>query len=330
MFRQIAGIFLLLGGLTCASAAQQGVCSATDVAVGVTDAKGEPLRGLSAADFAVHALKGQIAVDSLKFDDGPRRIALVVDQFKKLPANAQQAEIELVKTMLSAARPEDSFALVVARGLQHVVKFGEDTAGILDAVKENEQTKGKGLGVLDAVTEAINLFGERRPGDAIVIIAADLGGNHHAKPKTVAEALSGHGIRMFGLALGPVSRGNIASGGQGLTAWGLATVTPGLGSVPYSQGDEDFVPLATNSGGAVLPVVNTDNRRTYDMGDPKLQQQVRQSARVVSGMIWTFYRMQLQRSNVARSLDWRLDVTERVRKVAPQVLVLYPHQLGPC
>ena len=330
MKRHFACILLLLGSLVPAISAQQGACSPTDVAVGVTDARGEAFRGLSSADFVTHASKGQIAISSLDFDNGPRRIALVVDQYKKLPSNAHQAEQELVKTLLEAARSQDSFALVVARGPARVIKFGEDRAGIVDTVKENGRQKGKGLGVLDAVMEAINLFGEHRSGDAIVVIAADLGGNHHAKPKTVAEALAEHGIRMFGLALGPVSRGNITKSAQGLTAWGLATVTPGIGTINYSRGDEDFLPLSTNSGAAVLPVINSDDRLTYDMSNPKLQQRVRQSARMVSSMIDSLYRMQLQRSETTRQEDWKLDVTDRIHKIAPRVLVLYPHQLGPC
>jgi hypothetical protein len=330
MERHIVSILLLIGSLVSGSTAQQGACSATDVAVGVMDSKGESFRGLSPADFVAHASKGEIAIRSLHFDDGPRRVALVVDQYKKLPSNAHQASQELVKTLLAAARPQDSFALVVARGPAHVIKFGEDRAAIADTVKENGQQKGKGQGVLDAVMEAISLFGEQRPGDAIVVIAADLGGNRHAKPKTVAEALAEHGIRMFGLALGPVSRGNVTASAQGMTAWGLATVTPGIGTIHYSTGDENFLPLATDSGAAVLPVINTDEQRTYNMSDPKLQQRVRQSARMVSSMISSLYRMQLQRSNATRSEDWQLDVTERIHKTAPRILVLYPHQLGPC
>lgn len=323
-------VLFLICGLVAVSAAQQNACTLTEIAVGVADFKGEPFRGLNESDFVGHASKARVAIRSLAYDDGPRRVALVVDQYKKLSADGHQAAQDLVGALLAAGRPQDSFALVVARGPAEVVKFGEDSSRITNAVRESDARQGKELGVLDAVMEAISLFGERQHGDAIVVIAGDMEGNHRANPKTVAKALAEHGIRMFGLALGPVSKGNIAAGGQAMTAWGLATVTPGLGQISYSTGDENFLPLTGNSGGAVLPVINGDAHRTYNMSDPKLQQQVRLSAKVVFSMIAFFYRMQVERSQASRSEELKLDVTENLHKSSPQVLVLYPHQLGPC
>ncbi|HEX7286304.1 MAG TPA: hypothetical protein VF532_08985 [Candidatus Angelobacter sp.] len=322
-------LFILGLGLCCA--AQQAGCTSQDVAVGVTDLKGEPFRGLGAGDFTIHGGKAPVSIRSLALDDGPRRVVLVVDQSRKLSVDGHRVAHALVKEVLAAARPQDSFALLTARGSGRVIKFGEDVSAMAPAVAaEIEGGTGSDIGVLDAVMQAISLFGERQPGDTILVIAASLEGNHKANPKTVAKALNEHGIRMFGLALGPVNRTNVAAGTQSTTAWGLATVRPGMGMNAYPQGDEDFIPLTSNSGGAVLPVINDSVHKTSSLNDPKVEQQVRQSAKVIFSMVASFYRMQLERSQGSRSDDWKLDINESRRKAAPQTLVLYPHQLGPC
>lgn len=316
--RTVIILLLFISSVSAGSLAQQAGCTLAEIPVGVADIKGDPFRDLSASDFSSHGSKAQVAVRSVVYDDGPRRVALVVDQVKKLSPSGHRAAQALVKEMLAGARPQDSFALVVARGSGKVIRFGEDASGIAAAASsEGEGSAGKDIGVLDAVMQAVSLFGERQPGDAIVVIAADTEGNHKANPKSVAKALREHGIRMFGLALGPVSHRNAAASTQSTTAWGLSTVTPMTGAINYSAGDENFLPLTGNSGGAVLPVIQ--------------EQQVRQSAKVISSMVASFYRMQVQRSQALHdSEDWKLDVSESLRKNSPQILVLYPHQLGPC
>ncbi|HET7871154.1 MAG TPA: hypothetical protein VFL42_01505 [Terriglobales bacterium] len=328
--RPVFFVLILLVGFTATSAAQGGSCTSA-VTVAVTDAKGEPIHDLSAQDFTIRA-KGNVTVSSLAYDDGPRRIVLVVDQSKKHSPNTRRAANELTREMLAAARAQDSFALVVARGSGKVVRFGEDVKGIAEAVvSEDAGGQSKEIGVLDAVTQAIELFGAPQTGDSIVVIAADLEGNRKANPKSVAKALREHRIRLFGLAMGPVSQANIAAGSQSTTAWGLATVTPMTGLIGYSNGDQNFIPLTSESGGAVLPVINYQAKRTYDMSDPKLQEQVRKSARVVSAMVAAFYRLQLERPQAAHDgEEWKLELKETLRKNSPQLLVLYPHQFGPC
>jgi len=315
--RNVLLCLFCLAGLTAGSAAQGSSCTAT-LTVGVTNGKGEPFRDLNPNDFNGGTSKVRITVKSVTYDDGPRRIALVVDQAKKLTSSGHRTEQALVQEMMADRRPQDSFALVVARGSGKVIRFGEDASGIAAAAYgEGEGSAGKDIGVLDAVMQAISLFGEPKPGDSIVVIAADTEGNHKSNPKSVAKALREHGIRMFGLALGPVSHRNAAASTQSTTAWGLATVRPATGAFNYTTGDEDFLPLTGNSGGAVLPVLQ--------------EQQARQSAKVISVLVASFYRMEVERSQGAHDVeDWKLDVSERLHNNSPQILVLYQHQLGPC
>jgi hypothetical protein len=331
MTSRILILFGLLFGLAAGSAAQQ-ACKAIEVPVGVISASGETFRGLSAADFAGRASKGSVAVRSIVFDDGPRRVLFVVDTSKKLSANTRKAEIELIDTLTAASRPEDSLALITARGPGGEVKFGENRSGLAQALSQSGSGHGKDWGVLDAVLEGIDWFSEPRPGDAIVVIAADLDGNHKASPKTVAKALGDHHIRMFGLALGLVTtKSTVATRTVTSTvSQGLAQTTPLTGAVMLATGDENFFPLTANSGGLLLSVVNGDPGRSYNMDDPKLRQQVKQKGQAVLNMISSFYRAQIEPPQLSHPEDWTLDVTENIRKHEPAMWVLYPRELGPC
>ena len=299
-----------------------------EVPVGIVNGNGESFHGLSAEEFSGRAGKASVTIKGMSFDSGPRRIVLVVDTGKKLSRETRMAEQTLVQTILNAARPQDNFAMVTARGPQHVVKFGEEHSAFIEALPEDTEAKhGKEQGVLDAVIQGINLFGEPKPGDSLVVIAADLGGNRTTNAKKIATALEEHHIRMFGLALGRVSTKNVAVSGQTTTAWGLAQSQSGVGDFIYDTGDEDFYPLTRDSGGLVLSVMNYDPRMTYSMKDPKFQARIKQQSLVLYNMIAGYYRVELE---TARDGEWNFEPSAEVRKAVPNMFLLYPHKLTGC
>jgi hypothetical protein len=308
----------------------QQACSAVEVPVGVISAGGEAFRGLSAQDFL--ASKGA-SVKSLAFDNGPRRVLVVVDTAAKLPANAHQAASELVNSLVAASRPEDSLALITARGPGGEVKFGEDRAGLGRALVAEGGSAHSKEGVLDALMEGIGWFSTPQPGDAVVLIAGSLEGNHKTTPRAVAKALAEHHLRMFGLALGPiVASSTVASGTTSSTmSQGLAETRPLTGEVLVQDGDTNYYPLVTNSGGLLLGVVNFNaDKHAWDLNDPKVRDQVRYQAHQIFTMISAFYRLQVESPKLSHQQDWSLNVSESVRKGQPAMFLLYPHALGPC
>jgi hypothetical protein len=314
-----------------AGAAQQGTCKALEVPVGVINISGDVYRGLHAEDFSGRLQKKPLTVKSLTYDDGPRRILFIVDRNKKLSSDSRRAETEMIGIILAAARPEDSFALLTARGPGGDVNFTKDRNAITQGLG-NESRETKDTGVLDAVLAGIQRFGAPQAGDAIVVIAADMEGNHKANAKMVAKALDEHHIRMFGLALGMVNTKNSVAGGSmtSTTSQGLAWTTPLSGGIVYDTGDEHFFPLTTNSGGLVLGVMNMDPRRSYNISDPRILQEVRQKARSISKMINAFYRMEIDSPPLPHAEDLNMDVAESIRKHTQQMFVLYPHMLETC
>lgn len=308
--------------------AQADKCKSTEVPVGIVNASGEPFHGLSSADFFGRAGKASLSVKNMTFDDGPRRVVLVVDTSKKLNGDTRKAERAMIETLLGSARSQDSFALVTARGPEHVVKFGEEHSAFIEALPtEDESRHGKEQSVLDGVMKAIGLFGDAKPGDSIIVMAADVAGSHAANAKMVAKALDQHHIRMFGLALGLVQVKNSTVSGQSTTAWGLATATPGVGEFIYDTGDADFYPLTRNSGGMVMAVMNYDTRLTYSMKDPKFVNRAKQQTLAVYNMIAGYYKVELEGGHEG---EWSFEPTPDVRKAAPNMFLLYPHELSSC
>jgi hypothetical protein len=327
MVSRILFLFAMLASMSVASVAQQ-ACSSVEVPVGVVSAGGETFRGLTAQDFI--ASKGT-TVKSLTYDNGPRRVLFVVDTNAKLSSNVHAAAAELVRSLIDSSRPEDSLALITARGPGGAVKFGEDRAGFVRALIPEAGTDHKKQGVLDAALEGINWFSGPQPGDAIVLIAADLDGNHKANPKTLAKAVADHHLRVFGLALGPVIVKSTVAGANVTTAsQGLAYSRPLTGEVTVQEGDENFFPLVTNSGGLLLGVVNGSSDKSNNMSEARVQEQVRYKAKQLFAMITVFYRAQIESPALSRRPDWALDVNEKVRKSTPAMFLLYPRELGPC
>jgi len=319
---------VMLASLSSFMIAQSEGCKAVAVPVGIINGSGEPFHGLSIADFTGHSGKTALTLKNMTYDDAPRRVVLIVDTSKKLSADTHKAEQTLVETLLDAKRPEDSIALITARWPEHLVKFGEQRPAYVQALPEEEEGRhGKEAGVLDAVMKGIELFGDPKPGDSVIVIAADLEGNRQINARRMAKLLEQHHVRMFGLALGPVTTKNYALSAQTNSAWGFATATPGTGDMVYNTGDEDFYPLTRDSGGLVLAVMNGDYQHTYSMKDPKFVARVKQDARVVYNMVAGYYRVEIENW---RGGEWSFEPTEDVRKVASNMFLLYPHTLAGC
>ena len=318
----------ILASLSSSMIAQNEGCKEVEVPVGIINGNGEAFHGLSTADFTGHSGKTALTLKNMTYDDGPRRVVLIVDTSRKLSAETRKAEQALVETLLDAKRPEDSIALITARGPEHVVKFGEQRPAYVQALPgEDEGRHGKEAGVLDAVMKGIELFGDPKAGDAVIVIAADLEGNHEINARRIAKVLEQHQVRMFGLALGPVSTKNVALSAQTNSAWGFATATPGTGDMVYNTGDEDFYPLTRDSGGLVLAVMNGDYQHTYSIKDPKFVGRVKQDARVVYNMVAGYYRVEIANW---RGGEWSFEPTADVRKAASNMFLLYPHTLAGC
>src|SRR6185312_777669 len=149
----------ILASLSSATVAQNEGCKSLEVPVGIINGNGESFRGLSPGDFSAHSGRTGLTLRNMTYDDGPRRVVVIVDTSSKLSTDARKAEQTLVETIMDAKRPKDSVALTTARGPEHLVKFGDERQAYLQAVAlEGGDKHGKEAGVLDAAMKGIELF----------------------------------------------------------------------------------------------------------------------------------------------------------------------------
>jgi hypothetical protein len=334
MLSRIFSTLIVIFIFSTLGAGQQAACKGAEIPISVTSASGDIFRGLAAEDFVGRMQRKPVTVKLVTFDDGPRRVLIVVDANKKLSADSRKAQGEMLRTILDNARPQDTFALISTHGHGPQVKFTADRSAIRAALgwdDGSDNGKEKELGVLDGVMAGMEWFGTPQLGDSIVVMAADLEGNHKTNARLVASALEEKRIRMFGLALGPVTTKNSLKGETITNAsMGMAYSRPEVGDATYTTGDDNFFPLTINSGGVVLGVINGDSYHSYNLENPQVLQSVRQKALSVSKMISAYYRMQVEPPQLAHPQDWNLTINPEVQKHSPPMFVLYPHQLGPC
>src|SRR5579864_2320013 len=82
MASRILTILSILATLSSVSVSQQTACRSTEIRVGVISANVDFFLGLAAEDFVGHLQKKPVSIKTITYDDGPRRVLLVVDASK--------------------------------------------------------------------------------------------------------------------------------------------------------------------------------------------------------------------------------------------------------
>ena len=318
-------IFVVLVCIMAPVAAVAQAACGTDVPISVIRANGEPIPGLKASDFNGQLKKQALAIESLSYDVGPRRILFVIDTTRQLTADARRAEVEFASAMVSAAQPGDSFALLTARGIEQSAKFAADRSAVNQALKVLEQSAGENLGdtkkagVLDAVAEGIGWFGEPRLGDAIVVFARDLEDNHKTDYKKVARMLAERHIRLYGVAFGHLLLNNSTSAAMATSREGLGYVQPGI-VVPGELGDANFFPLSINSGGYLVREDQGLAQKQFKLDELK-RKQLQKTGALMAQLVDEFYRVRVNAPAHAEPL------TVGLKQSQPGSYVLYPLEL---
>ena len=303
----------------------QSACTVS-VPIDAVVAPGGVVRDLKVSDLAAENVKKQnLKIESLTYDVNARRILFVLDTVRDLPPDARKAEARIVEQILSSARPVDTFGLITARGTARSVKFdqGKDAVkGAADDLASDPKEKESGLGVLDAVAEGMEWFGAPQPGDSIFLMAMNLDGNHKSNAKKIAQELERRHIRLFGVALGPVNLGST-----------VATQSDNYrGKFSYAQAgdmpdyrDQDFYPLALNSGGFLYGDNALNEQREYKLTDEHLQK--------LQGMAIQFYQVMteyfhLQIALPSNSEAWKLSLSGSGQERLSKPVLLYPRQIS--
>lgn len=309
--------------LVCTNgSAEQPPCDA-ELPVNVVLPDASLVRGLGPENFVARTKREPLRIGSFTTDTGPRRILFVVETGKQLPEAARTVEAAVLSHILSIARPEDSFALLTARGPRREVRFGSNRDAVNASVHElGEAPRGKNQenGVLDALLEGAEWFQEARPGDAIIVMTMGIESAHKASYSKVRTALAAQRIRLFGFQLG-----------QKIAGFYQTAVAPGIWgqfSVQafVSPNEENVFALSFESGGFVCNE-NTggDPWRQYKLTEERLEivkilgQQMHKAATNYYSL-----RAEFPRRNYV------IDLADPMKQKLPQAMVTYPRRLPDC
>jgi hypothetical protein len=278
-------------------------------------------RGLSADAFVVHDRKRPIQVLSCAADWSPRRVIFVADNGHNVSPAARQIEVAVITDMLAKARPEDSFALLTARGPRVALRVGSSRDVVRAAAEQLEnapQGKSGCESVLDAVLEATDWFQPTRPGDSILLLALNLEGRHRASFSKARAALTAGRIRLFGFELGEVNQPDLLEEFSNLDSF-FSIPRSGFGNVDH------FLALSVESGGVAVRQDTTAEGKGHTVPDVWLGQ-LRYTAELLYEAIAEYDLLHLSSVGPHTAID----LAPSVRRQLPVARVLYPRNLPQC
>ena len=279
-----------------------------------------PVTNLSADAFIARDKKGPIRVLSATYDRGPHRIIFVAEN-SKMPVAARRIETAVISHVLSKARPEDSFALLTARGPRVELHFGSSREAMQTAAEQLEnppQGKPGKAGVLDALLEATTWFQPPRAGDSIFVLALNAESKHHASFSEVRAALAIGHIRVFACELGQISQPNP----ENLQS---TSFDGGYSSTTYIPVGNAYHLVALSNGSGGFAHGEDAERRDHTLSDGRL--------RLLQYVAEMMYKAATEHYLVgldSTSPNLSISLASSVLGGAPGVTVSYPTFLPPC
>ncbi len=322
MLKSCLWALLVLLSVNAVAFGSDSVCS-QDVPANVVFPNGTLIRNMNASNFVARSKSGVLPIQSLESDTDSRRIIFVVATGELVPEMVRTSEARVLADMLSKARPQDSFALLTARGPRIELRFGTSRDALSKAFDEiAEQPKGKSQpgADLDAVLESISWFGQPQTGDAIVILTTGIEFQPRASSPKVQRALDDSRVRLFGFQFAPIAGQITSSYYQVDGPWLVqeqAVDTNEQSVFALSDATGGFVVDAYRGGGPLW----TYNKLTAD--DMKfLSDMSEQEYKAVTD----YYRIRLE----APSGGLKLDLSDTVHAQFPTARVTYPKTLPAC
>jgi VWA domain-containing protein len=191
--------------------AQNAPCLRRTVVANVVDEKGNPLPGLTAADFQAKFRGKPVKILSATFDQQPRRILILLDTSGSMEEHFRNRHVPIIDALrlfVARAAPGDFLAFATfSKALQTRVDFSrirdpfEVQFQAIQPKKEKHSGGARRTALWDALVAAAVLFQSPKAGDTIVLISD--GGDNESKvsAENAEKTLLGAGVRLFVLLL---------------------------------------------------------------------------------------------------------------------------------
>lgn len=164
----------------------------------------EQVRDLKTNDLTVQLGDVPASVVSLRIDDGPKRVAVVLDDSGRISAEEWKRETELAASFVGHARPQDTVALLLV-GSHSAVSPLVSPAEVVEQLRQVSFTRppapDAGGRTLDTLLAAVNLLSPPRFGDAIFLFGRSDDTGSAANLEPVQEQMLRNGLRFYGLSL---------------------------------------------------------------------------------------------------------------------------------
>jgi von Willebrand factor type A domain len=183
--------------------AQDSSCLHRTIIANVVDAMGNPVPGLTAADFQARFRGKSVRIISARFDQQPRRIVLLLD------ASGSMMETKKWDFALKAARDfvtqlsaDSSIAMMTfAEKVEERTEFSQGKAAIfplLDKLKEGKKVLPKAhrnAALWDALEESLRSFQPPHFGDSLFVITDGGENKSNSNLRHLNRALLSKGVR---------------------------------------------------------------------------------------------------------------------------------------
>ena len=167
MRRLLPILGLFIAAIAAASPTDRAT-SSCDVPVVVADYYNKPVPNLTTADFSVRLAGASDSIRSVAVDAGPKRVVLILDASENVPDEEWKLETQMAGVLLTHARADDQFALIVIGGAPITESFlsaAEVTARV--QASANARPIGeKNERIYDALLEAASRLDPAKFGDA--------------------------------------------------------------------------------------------------------------------------------------------------------------------
>ena len=287
------------------------------ILVNVIDSHGAAVRDLTKENFAIF-LNGKLAaVTAAQYSLAPHRIIVLLDvsgsmNGKRGSGKWRIAE-EAVRDLLQQSQVDVQIAMVTFSDEVHEISdFSQSRAAILNWLQQNPdeppKLTRKHTALFDATIEALKLFGDARPGDAIYAITD---GNENASDSSARQTqhvLLLSGVRLFTLLF----------------------ARPFGSPQAWQERTDDFVGMVRDSGGLAfelmghrIPGVPLDAEYSYNDNRETVKAYTTELDTQISGY-WT---LELTAPASQGKSKIRVTVTDHTGRERKDIVVVYPHIL---
>jgi hypothetical protein len=203
-------------------------CLDRTIPVNVYSEKGQPLLGLTAANFKASVKGAPLEVMAAAYGVGPRRIVVLIDTSgSMLPSGPGPGLLKLSLSIASSfvvsAPADDTFALLTfSNSVEDRINFGQDRARVLEELSKlshggwKDSRGPRRTAILDAVSAGLALLNPVGKGDAIYLITDGDDNASHVSLSELRRALENNVVRVFCVCMSqPVSSRNRTPEGVG-------------------------------------------------------------------------------------------------------------------